>query len=158
MAFLTSRQVTPRLCRKDLDSSEPSWRMWFSQWPVSHLPPPSFLEDKVLGSGARSSFRRCSPPDHRPDPPSTLNSSHLRRHTFLYVLFLGLEAAPWPFLGRSHEAECHLLEKSQTKEWALDPDSWPCGEPSRGFLNHSLSLLPAKVSRGPWPCRGVEIR
>lgn len=46
-------------------------------------------------------------PDHTPDPPATLKSPQLPRHTmpvivgcFLYMLFLGLEDHPLAFLGQ----------------------------------------------------------
>lgn len=85
--------------RKDLDSSEPSWSIWFNQWPVSHLPPPSFMEDRVLG-GARSAFRRCSPPDHLPTPVHTESLEAPQTQ-------LSVHAGPWPggrplaFLGQA---------------------------------------------------------
>lgn len=68
---------------------------------------------------------------------STAPQTHHARYS--WVLFV--HAVSWsgrPPFGLSQsgedEGECHLLEKSQTGEWALDPDSWPCGEAFKRFL------------------------
>lgn len=95
-------------------------------------------------------------PPGTPDPPATLDTSQLPRHTMPIIVGAFCTCCPWPGgtpFGLSwpgeDEAECHLLEKSQTGEWALDLDFWSYSEALKRFLEPFPVPAPSKGQ--PWP-------